>query len=137
MKALLARHPQTTIIWAHTGLGRIIQPIPGHLALLEEILKDPAFGHVYFDISWTEVAKYVTDSRRSLALTAETIEVSDRFLRHRRSAPSDQQSYLHIYGGTRLWKKPVARRAPRCTWVTMSACLTPSESARWEAANVR
>jgi hypothetical protein len=41
MKALLARHPRTTIIWAHTGLGRIIQPITGHVALLEEILSDP------------------------------------------------------------------------------------------------
>ncbi len=39
MKALLARHPKTTIIWAHTGLGRVIQPIPGHIALLEEILR--------------------------------------------------------------------------------------------------
>src|SRR5262249_35061993 len=33
-KALFARHPRTTIIWAHTGLGRIVQPITGHVALL-------------------------------------------------------------------------------------------------------
>src|SRR5690349_4295117 len=26
MKALLARHPRTTIIWAHTGLGRVVHP---------------------------------------------------------------------------------------------------------------
>ena len=27
MKALLKRHPKTTIIWAHVGLGRIVHPI--------------------------------------------------------------------------------------------------------------
>src|SRR5216683_7273166 len=30
MKALLKRHPDTTIIWAHTGLGRIVRPIKDH-----------------------------------------------------------------------------------------------------------
>jgi hypothetical protein len=108
MKALLARHPQTTIIWAHTGLGRIIQPIPGHLALLEEILKDPAFAHVNFDISWTEVAKYVVQTRESVRLTAAVIErYPDRFLFGTDEvAPSDQQSYLHIYDMyAPLWKK--------------------------------
>ena len=25
-KALLKRHPKTTIIWAHTGLGRVVHP---------------------------------------------------------------------------------------------------------------
>ena len=27
MKALLKRHPRTTIIWAHVGLGRIVHPV--------------------------------------------------------------------------------------------------------------
>ena len=27
MKALLKRHPKTTIIWAHIGLGRIVHPV--------------------------------------------------------------------------------------------------------------
>jgi predicted TIM-barrel fold metal-dependent hydrolase len=27
MKALLKRHPKTTIIWAHMGLGRIVHPV--------------------------------------------------------------------------------------------------------------
>ena len=27
MKALLQRHPKTTIIWAHIGLGRIVHPV--------------------------------------------------------------------------------------------------------------
>ena len=29
MKALLKRHPKTTIIWAHIGLGRIVHPGAG------------------------------------------------------------------------------------------------------------
>ena len=28
MKALLKRHPKTSIIWAHIGLGRIVHPVP-------------------------------------------------------------------------------------------------------------
>ena len=59
MKALFRRHPNTTIIWAHTGMGRVVRPINNHAAQLSEILADPQFSHIYFDISWNEVAKYV------------------------------------------------------------------------------
>lgn len=99
MKALLARHPRTTIIWAHTGLGRIIQPIQGHAALLDEILRDPALQHVYFDISWNEVAKYVVASPESLRITTDLIERHpDRVLFGTDEvAPADQASYLRIY----------------------------------------
>jgi hypothetical protein len=51
MKALLRRHPNTNIIWAHTGMGRVVRPIKNHAAQLAEILADPQFSHVYFDIS--------------------------------------------------------------------------------------
>src|SRR6266481_9141302 len=34
MRALLKRHPKTTIIWAHTGLGRVIRP-KNHAEALE------------------------------------------------------------------------------------------------------
>ncbi len=63
-KALLGRHPDATIIWAHTGLGRVVQPVAEHLQMIEEILSDPQFQHVYFDISWSEVAKYVVATPR-------------------------------------------------------------------------
>jgi len=29
MRALIKRHPNTTIIWAHTGLGRVVRPVTG------------------------------------------------------------------------------------------------------------
>jgi predicted TIM-barrel fold metal-dependent hydrolase len=80
-KALFKRHPNSTIIWAHTGLGRVVQPLADHLALLEEILADPAFKHVYFDISWDEVAKYAVATPEATRLTAALIEkYPDRFL---------------------------------------------------------
>lgn len=80
-KALLARHPDATIIWAHTGLGRIVRPLAEHMELIEEILADPELKHVYFDISWDEVAKYVVATPQSVALTVALLEkYPDRFL---------------------------------------------------------
>jgi len=67
MKDLLKRHPKTTIIWAHTGLGRVVRPVqvsaeaaertPTHLQILEDMIDDRSLGHVVFDISWDELAK--------------------------------------------------------------------------------
>ena len=36
MKALLKRHPKTTIIWAHVGLGRIVHPVQAPQRLRRE-----------------------------------------------------------------------------------------------------
>ncbi len=68
MKALLKRHPNAAIIWAHIGLGRVVHPVqvsaeaaernPNHVEIVEAMLTDPALSHVNFDISWDEVAKY-------------------------------------------------------------------------------
>jgi predicted TIM-barrel fold metal-dependent hydrolase len=80
-KALLARHPDATIIWAHTGLGRVVRPVAEHMELIEEILADPQLKHVHFDISWDEVAKYVVATPEATALTAALLEkYPDRFL---------------------------------------------------------
>ena len=74
MKDLLRRHPRTTIIWAHTGLGRVVHPVqsqagtevaersPNHIEILQTMLEDPTLAHVHFDISWDEVAKYAVSS---------------------------------------------------------------------------
>jgi len=70
MRDLLRRHPKTTIIWAHTGVGRVVAPVKHHAARLEAILQDPAFNHVFFDISWDEVAKYLIASPASQAISA-------------------------------------------------------------------
>ncbi|SRR5579871_2345505 len=99
MKALLRRHPNTTIIWAHTGLGRVVRPIKNHAAQLAEILSDPAFRNVYFDISWDEVAKYIVATPESTRISADLINrYPDRFLFGTDEvAPPNQQQYLRVY----------------------------------------
>jgi predicted TIM-barrel fold metal-dependent hydrolase len=99
MKALLRRHQGTTIIWAHTGVGRVVRPIKGHVQMLEDILKDPGMAHVMFDISWDEVAKYVVATPDSLKLMSDLLNrYPDRFLFGTDSvAPKDQQQYLKTY----------------------------------------
>jgi len=107
MKALLLRHPRTTIIWAHTGLGRVIHPVHDHLGILDNILKDPAFNHVYFDISWDEVAKYLVATGASAAAMADLINrYPTRFLFGTDEvAPKDQKSYLKVFDQyAPLWK---------------------------------
>jgi hypothetical protein len=99
MKELLQRHPKTTIIWAHTGMGRIVRPISGHAAAIEGILQDPAFSHVNFDISWNEVAKYIVATPESTRIAADLMNrYPDRFLFGTDEvAPSTQEQYLRVY----------------------------------------
>ena len=114
MKDLLRRHPRTTIIWAHTGLGRVVHPVqgqatadtaersPGHRAIVEDILSDPTLSHVYFDISWDEVAKYAVASPESIQGTASMFnKYPDRFLFGTDNvAPPDQATQLRVFN---LW----------------------------------
>jgi predicted TIM-barrel fold metal-dependent hydrolase len=107
MKALLKRHPNTTIIWAHTGMGRVVRPINNHAAALAEILSDPAFSNVYFDISWDQVAKYIVATPEATTIAANLVNrYPDRFLFGTDEvAPNDQQSYLKVYNEYGpLWK---------------------------------
>src|SRR5215510_10934156 len=91
MKAVLKRHPTTTIIWAHVGLGRIVHPVqtsaesaervPNQVEIVESMLNDPALRHVSFDISWDEVAKYAVASPQSIQRVVTVLnKYPDRFL---------------------------------------------------------
>jgi predicted TIM-barrel fold metal-dependent hydrolase len=99
MQSLIKRHPKTIIIWAHTGVGRVVRPLKGHAAILESMLKDPAFANLYFDVSWTEVAKYIVATPESTQIAANLINrYPDRFLFGTDEvAPHDQEKYLRIY----------------------------------------
>ena len=99
LRALLMRHPKTTVIWAHVGLGRIIHPLRDQLGIIDRAASIPGLDHVSFDISWDEVAKYIVASPESIAATAELIERHpDRFLFGTDEvAPSDQKKYLKVY----------------------------------------
>jgi Amidohydrolase len=99
MRDLLLRHPNTTLIWAHCGVGRIVRPLDQQMMIVEKLLANPKLANVYIDISWDEVAKYVVATPESLARTAAVINrYPDRILFGTDEvAPKDQASYLKIY----------------------------------------
>jgi len=109
MKDLLKRHPKTTIIWAHTGLGRIVRPVqvsaeaaertPTHLQILEAMLNDRSLGQVVFDISWDEVAKYaVSSADTTTRVTSLFNQHAERFLFGTDTvAPPGPQPYYAVF----------------------------------------
>ena len=113
MRALLRRHPRTTIIWAHMGLGRVVHPSqrrssgdagdpardPRQVEIVESILADPAMRHVSFDISWDEVAKYLVGTPKATRAAAALINrYPDRFLFGTDNvAPADAASYFAVF----------------------------------------
>lgn len=118
MKRLLRRHPDTTIIWAHVGLGRIVRPVEDHVGIIGAILADPEFDHVSFDISWDEVAKYLEHTPASARLSADLVNrYPDRFLFGTDEvAPGDSQKYFGVYDRYQpLWQllTPEASRKVR------------------------
>ena len=152
MKALLKRHPKTTIIWAHVGLGRIVHPVrvsaeaaernPAQVAIVEAMVSDPAFAHVSFDISWDEVAKYAVATPESIKRVAGMLnKYPDRFLFGTDTvAPSGPAPYYAVFD----------------MWAPIWRLLTPEASLKvrkgnyerifdegrrrvraWEAANVK
>ena len=152
-KALLRRHPRASIIWAHTGLGRIVQPIqvnaggemiarpPAHLETLEAIIADPALRHVSFDISWDEVAKYAVASPESISRVAAMLNRHpDRFLFGTDTvAPSSPEPYYRVFD---LWAPVWSRLTPEASLqIRKTNYLRLFDEARrkvraWEKANV-
>jgi hypothetical protein len=105
---LFRRHPTANIIWAHCGLGRVVQPIQDQLKMIETALYDRELIHVNIDISWDELAKYVVSSPESIKRTADLInKYPDRFLFGTDEvAPADQEKYLKVYQIYEpLWKQ--------------------------------
>ncbi len=99
MLKLFKRHPNASITWAHLGLGRIVKPPVEYGKFFEKILADPELKHVNFDISWDEVAKYLTSTEQAIANTARIINMyPDRFLFGTDNvAPATQEKHLNVY----------------------------------------
>lgn len=99
LRDLFLRHPDTTIIWAHVGLGRIVRPVQDQIGIIDRALSNPALKHLYVDISWDEAAKYITRSPETIAATAALINrYPDRFVYGSDEvAPTDQTKYLKAY----------------------------------------
>jgi amidohydrolase family protein len=118
MKALLRRHPKTSTIWAHFGLGRIVHPVrasaeaaerdPRQLEIVESILNDPELRHVSFDISWDEVAKYAIATPESIGRVSSVLNrFPDRFLFGTDTvAPAGPEPYYAVFD---MWG-PIWRR---------------------------
>ncbi|HET7107451.1 MAG TPA: amidohydrolase family protein [Candidatus Acidoferrum sp.] len=107
LQALFKRHPKTTIIWAHMGLGRTVRPPANHTAMVESLLSDPALPNLYVDISWDEVAKYFIASPDAIKiLAAQMRRHPDRFLfGSDGAAPMDLPKYLKVFQQyDPLWK---------------------------------
>jgi len=154
MKDLLRRHPRTTIIWAHIGLGRVVRPVqgqatveaternPAYREIVEAMATDPTLSHVLFDISWDEVAKYAVSSPEAIANTAAMLNrYPDRFLFGTDNvAPADQATQLHIFN---MWDPIWARMSPDAIRkVRMGNYERIFDAARvrvraWEKANVK
>jgi amidohydrolase family protein len=108
LKAVLRNHKTTSIIWAHTGLGRFVKPTADHIDLLREILGNAEFSHVNFDISWDEVAKWIVADEASLNTWAQLLkDYPDRFLFGSDAvAPKTQADHLKTYEAYRpLWER--------------------------------
>ena len=99
MKDLVRRHPNTTIIWAHAGMGRVVAPLKDMASLLGLLLSDPAYNNLYFDISWDEVAKYILTNETTVTNTANLInKYPDRFLFGTDNvASASQDKHLEVY----------------------------------------
>jgi len=142
LTALYARHPKTTIIWAHAGLGRVVQPVKGHLAYLEEILANPAMANIYFDLSWDELAKYIVANEDTVAATAGLINrYPDRFLFGTDVvAPRTPEAYFGVYEMyAPLWAKltPEAREKVLKANYTRLFDAARSRVRAWEGINAR
>jgi predicted TIM-barrel fold metal-dependent hydrolase len=108
MKELFMRHQDATIIWAHLGVGRVVRPLEQQAAIVEKICTDPGLSHVYMDISWDEVAKYITASQEAIRRSAELINrYPDRFLFGTDVvAPSSADALITVYDAYGpLWEK--------------------------------
>ena len=97
LRDLIKRHPQTKIIWAHAGLGRIVRPMKDQLGIMERGLTN--LPNLYVDLSWDQVAKYVVSSPEATRATAALInKFPDRFLFGTDEvAPTEQAKYLNVY----------------------------------------
>lgn len=153
MKDLLRRHPKTTIIWAHVGLGRVVQPVqdaasagitersPGQIRIVKAILTDPTLSHIYFDISWDEVAKYVVATPETVQRTANLLnQFPDRFLFGTDNvAPKDAQSHFNVYEMyAPLWQKltPEASEKIRKSNYVQLFDTARKKVRAWEQANI-
>ncbi|WP_179953123.1 amidohydrolase family protein [Desulfobotulus mexicanus] len=114
--ALVKRHPDTTVIWAHTGLGRFVRPSAEHLQLLRMALDGSP--NLNMDISWSVLAETITSSKESLSSWSALLsDYPDRFLFGTDAVSPSSEKYgreLSMYD--ELWKKLPEKVALKVRW---------------------
>ena len=141
LRDLFLRHPKTTIIWAHIGLGRVVRPAREQVGIIDRALSNPALNHLYIDLSWDETAKYIVASPETIAATADLINRHpDRVLFGTDEvAPKDQDAYLKVY---RIYEPLFAHLTPSASeQVRKGNYVRLFDQARrkvraWEKANI-
>ena len=108
LKTIVRAHRNTSIIWAHTGLGRFVRPTADHVALLRELLGNEEFSHVNLDISWDEVAKWIVADDATLDAWIKLLrQYPERFLFGSDAvAPKSQADYVKAFDAyQKLWER--------------------------------
>jgi hypothetical protein len=138
LRELVRRHPDTVLIWAHAGVGRVVRPLPDHLGMLQRALD--GLPNLMIDISWAETAKYVVQNAQTVEAMAELINRHpERFLFGTDEvAPTRQADYLKVYES---YAPLLARLTPgaRAALLTGNYARVFDEARRnaraWEKAN--
>ena len=140
-KELFMRHPKTTIIWAHVGLGRVVNPIERQAQIIEDAMNDRDLDHVYFDISWDKVADYAVESEEASRRVAGVINRNPGRILFGTDcvAPGSARSMLkvfHLYDP--VWKllTPEASRMVRLENHERIFDEAKRRTREWERANV-
>ena len=139
---VVRRHPETTILWAHAGLGRFVEPTGDYVNLLEEILRDEGLNHLYFDLSWDVVAEQMVAPPERLAAWTDLVNAwPDRFIIGSDSVVTkDAASYR---GALEAWRSLVDELDPEASErVRLGNYVRLFDAARirvraWEAAQTR
>ena len=151
MHELIMRHEDTTVIWAHTGLGRVVHPHrgegnkgelqynPGHLDLIEMTLEDPNLKNLHYDISWDVVANYIIATPESTQRAADLInKYPDRFFFGTDVVAPKIETYYDVYNMYKpLWEllTPEANRMIKLTNYERLFDGAKAKIAAWEMKN--
>ena len=137
----------------NNSLGRGVYPVedaasagvternPRHLRIVEDIVRDPTLEHVYFDISWDELAKYIVSTPEGVKYTARLLNrYPDRFLFGIDNvAPTSAESHFKVYElYSPLWKTltPEASEKLRKSNYERLFDTARNRVRSWEEANV-
>ncbi|MCY4643970.1 MAG: amidohydrolase family protein [Bacteriovoracales bacterium] len=139
LEKLFAKYSKTTIIWAHTGLGRYVKARPRHTQIISRLLsKHP---RLYVDISWDVVIEQFFHNKTLLPQWKKLLEKhSDKILFGSDVVSPNHAKYkktLHLYDD--IWKELRKETAKKITYGNYKKLFdTARRKVRsWEKANAR